>query len=259
MKTKSKMENRPAQRDSGISNLGVLGRKIKNRPAQRDSGNSILKMEEDCHTERTEATKSGIFTILIKNIMGCFMSRWGNMAMSKMQNAPAQRDSGMSNLKIETENSFPQRHSIMSNGRLSGLLCWPHGQKAMSTMQVKNITSCLMGRWEDESMGQKQNRPVQPDSNISILQTSPTDQLAVRPVPQSGDPCRPLDFKTSPVQQDSGMSNLKNRPLCPYCPLAFEKRPAQRYSIMSILELPVLAYHLFLSEKNLQSAKGGLF
>jgi len=92
MKTKNKMENRPAQRDSGNSNLGVLGilgRKTRNEnrpaqrdsgnsnlktslyrpyrpyrpldfktsPAQRDSGNSNLRMGEHCHTEGTEHTE----------------------------------------------------------------------------------------------------------------------------------------------------------------------------------------------------------
>jgi len=71
------------------------------------------------------------------------MGRWGNVAMSKMQNGPAQRHSIMSNLKIETENSLPQRYSKMSNGRLAVLLCWPHGQRAMSTIQVKNIARCF--------------------------------------------------------------------------------------------------------------------
>jgi len=38
----------------------------------------------------------------------------------KSKNCPAQADSEISKLKVETENSLPQRHSKMSNGRLSG-------------------------------------------------------------------------------------------------------------------------------------------
>ena len=64
--------------------------------------------------------------------------------MSKMQNCPAQRHSRMSILKIETENSLPQRHSKMSNGRLSVVLCWPYGQRAISTVQIKNTGYCFM-------------------------------------------------------------------------------------------------------------------
>ena len=51
------------------------------------------------------------------------------------------------------------------------------------------------------------NRPAQRDSRISILKTSPYSPLAVRLVPLCGDPYSPLDFKTSPAQRDSKMSN----------------------------------------------------
>ena len=107
MKTKSKMENSPAQRDSGISSLaggtmglmGVMGKKhiSKISPAQRDSGNSVLKNRPLCpycllcplvfknaspqrHSKMSnlvsrdivtqKGVKDRIFTILIKNIKG---------------------------------------------------------------------------------------------------------------------------------------------------------------------------------------------
>ena len=54
-----------------------------------------------------------------------------------------------------------------------------------------------------------ENRPAQRDSEISILKTSPTGLLAVRLVPQSGDPYRPFDFKTTPAQRHSKMSNCE--------------------------------------------------
>ena len=82
----------------------------------------------------------------IKNITGCFMGRWANESMSKMQNSPAQRYSIMSNMKIETENSLPQRHSKMSN--LSFVeYCHPkHLKKKILTMQIRNIAGCFMGK-----------------------------------------------------------------------------------------------------------------
>ena len=45
-----------------------------------------------------------------------------------LKTAPAQPDSKISNLGVDIESSLPQRHSKMSNGRLSGGLCWPHGR-----------------------------------------------------------------------------------------------------------------------------------
>jgi hypothetical protein len=124
MSQKPVMENNPAQPDSGMSKLGVepenrpaqldspanAGSNLKTCPyrpldfktssAQRDSGISTLRMGEHCHTEGAEYTEKEILTKNIKNIMGCFMGRWGNESKSKMQNGPAQRHSRMSNLKI---------------------------------------------------------------------------------------------------------------------------------------------------------------
>jgi len=97
------------------------------------------------------------------------MGRWVNVSISKMQNGHAQRDSIMSNLKIETENSLPQRHSKMSNGRLSEVLCCPHWQKAISTIQVKNKRCCFMSRWDYGWMWQHKNSPAQRDSGMSNL------------------------------------------------------------------------------------------
>ena len=51
-------------------------------------------------------------------------------------------------------------------------------------------------------------RPAQQDTGMSILKTCPYRPLAVRLVPLCGDPYRPLDFKTSPAQRDSGISKL---------------------------------------------------
>ncbi|MHB9140211.1 MAG: hypothetical protein ACYC4Q_12475, partial [Victivallaceae bacterium] len=54
-----------------------------------------------------------------------------------------------------------------------------------------------------------ENSLPQQDSKISILKTSPAVQLAVRLVPQSGDPYCLLAFKNHPVQQDSRIYKLK--------------------------------------------------
>ena len=146
--------------------------------------------------------------------------------------------------------------STRPNGRLSGLLCWPHRQNGLYTVQIKNIDGCFgrlsgllcwpHGRKTETSpaqqdsgisnfrtmgliglmgpigrMGRKpmiNNSPAQRDSGMSILKTSPTGQLAVRLVPQSGDPYRPLVFKTTPAQQDSKISNL----FFPLCASAFK-------------------------------------
>ena len=83
-------------------------------------------------------------------------------------------------LKVRKKKDFAiiQSNTKIS-GRLSGGLCWPHGQ----------------------------NAPAQRDSGMSNLKTSPYRPLAVRLVPLCGDPYRPLDFKTSPAQRHSKMSN----------------------------------------------------
>jgi len=203
MRQRHKSKNSPAQRDGRLS--GVLcWPHGQNRPTQQDSGISIFRMGEHVHTESAKHTKDGIFTMRIRNIDGCFTGKRVDGAMSKMQNCPAQRYSKMSNLKIKTENSFPQRHSKMSNGRLSGVLCWPHGQNEMSTARIKNIVDAI------RVMGQKhktKNSPVQRDSGMSNLAVRLTSQLAVRLVPQSGDPTSPTERQRAPAQRDSKMSN----------------------------------------------------
>ena len=153
------VKNRPAQRDSEISNLGVLGilrslgilgekTKIKNTPAQRDSGISNL----------TEMVKTGPAQqdseiSILKNSPLCPLCPYCPL---DFKTTPAQRDSRMSNLKVKSENSFPQRYSKMSNP------------------------------------GHCPKNPLCPYCLLCLLV-----------------------FKTSPVQRDSGMSNLKNRPFCP--------------------------------------------
>ena len=122
---KTENKTRPAQHDSKMSNLVLTPSpprplRLNLLCAQPDSGNSKLEMRQHGHTEGTEITKKGIFTMRIKNIWGCFRGKRGNESMSKTQNA------------------LPQRDSKMSNGQLSGVSCWPHGRQGMSIMQVKN-------------------------------------------------------------------------------------------------------------------------
>ena len=121
MKTKSKMENSPAQRDSGISkltvgvlgilrSLGILGGKTKseNCPVQQGSKISnlvltphtlrplrlnLLSAQRDSGMSKLGTGKQGIFTMRIKNKVRCFMGRWVNESMSEMQNSLPQRHS----------------------------------------------------------------------------------------------------------------------------------------------------------------------
>ena len=169
---KTKSETTPAQLDSGMSNLGILrslgilgwktvkqgarmgteNHKNRMRPAQRGSKNSKLDFplclagyqaspalrdvsvfkvaQRDSGMSILGMAEQGIMTVLVKNILGYFMGGWDY----EKQNVCAQRYSKMSILKIETENSLPQRHSRMSNewltvfyagrmGRRESLLC----------------------------------------------------------------------------------------------------------------------------------------
>jgi len=137
-----------AQLDSGMSILVSHLRNLRNLrtnllSAQLDSGISILRMRKHCHTASAENTKDVIFTMLIKNIAGCFMGCWGNEPMSKMQNVSAQRYSEMSNLKIKTENILPQRHSRMSILDFGGTASAEHLKQAMFIERIKNMADCF--------------------------------------------------------------------------------------------------------------------
>ena len=140
---KTENKTRPAQHDSKMSNLVLTPSpprplRLNLLCAQPDSGNSKLEMRQHGHTEGTEITKKGIFTMRIKNIWGCFRGKRGNESMSKTQNALPQRDSKMSNGRLSGKTVPAQPDSKMSNGQLSGVSCWPHGRQGMSIMQVKN-------------------------------------------------------------------------------------------------------------------------
>jgi hypothetical protein len=132
----------------------------------------------------------------VKNTGRCFMCRWGNGTMSKMQNVSAQRYSIMSNLKIETENSLPQRYSKMSNLGLGALSPSNAQRRVMSTVRIKNRGRCFMNRWKNESMSKKQTSPAQRYSEMSNLENCPSC------------PYCPLDLRATPPQLDSGMSSL---------------------------------------------------
>jgi len=98
----------------------------------------------------------------------------------KTENNPAQRDSGISNLNVESENTLPQADSKMSNGRLSGVSCWPHGHKT-------------------------ENNPAQRDSGISNLKVESENTL-----PQA-------DSKMSNGEESQ---TERTSPTCPTCPTA---------------------------------------
>ena len=173
----------------------------RNSPAQRDSGNSILEMGGTLsHRERREHKEGNLYHT-DKEYVGCFRGKLGSEAMNKMQNVPAQRHSKMSNLKIETENSLPQRHSGMSLLDFGGIASAEHSKQTMFIELIKNMAGCF-GRlsgllcWPHGGR-LSGDRPVQRGSGISIFGN-----------------CL-LVFKTSPAQQDSGNSILGNGPFDP--------------------------------------------
>jgi len=159
---------------------------------QRDSGNSILGV--------------GVLRILRSlGIMG---------GKAKNKNSPAQRDSKMSNGRLSglfcrwqggqlPETTPAQRDSKMSNGRLSGVSCWPHGQRAISTMQIKNIIRCFMGRLDYGWMWQRKSTPAQQDSGISNLADG-----AYRSYGAYGTHGPKTCNENRPAQRDSENSNL---------------------------------------------------
>jgi len=149
--------------------------------------------------------------------------------LSASLNSCAQRDSPAiagSNLGIlgslgilgkrhKIKNTLPKQHSKMSNGRLSVLLCWPHGgrlsvslnscaqrdsrmsnfregehfhresakntqRKGISTMLIKNIGRCFMAGWGNKPMSKKQNTLPQRDSKMSILKIETENSLPQR-------------------------------------------------------------------------------
>jgi len=225
---------------SGMSNLKV---ESENTPTQPHSGMSNLKVESENTPPQPHSGMS--------NLRFCLTSQTGPTSLTEQQTTHVETNPGMSNLKVESENTPPQPHSGMSN----------LGMGLMGHMGTIGL------------MGQQpvmKNYPARRDSGISILKNSPYRPLAVRLVPQSGDPYRPLVFKTTPAQRDSGMSKLgmgligpmgpmgpmglmgkkpvmKNGPAqqgsgnsilkacpycpsCPSCPLVFKTSPAQRDS-----------------------------
>jgi hypothetical protein len=178
MRRKQKSKNGFPQRDSKMSNpvLTLCLAGCQASPAMRDASvvKRLLPAQRDSGNSISGKGKQVIMTVLIKNLAGCFMGGCRNEPMSKTQNVSAQRYSKMSNfgrlsvlLGQKAENSLPQRHSRMSNldfgniipakrseqimftlriknivccfGRLSGLLCWPHGGRLSgSKLKVEN-------------------------------------------------------------------------------------------------------------------------
>jgi len=134
----------------------------------------------------------------------------------KNKTSPVQRDSEISILKTSPYRPYrplafkttpAQRHSKMSNKRMSGVSCWPHGQ----------------------------NAPAQRYSGIYILGMGLIGTM--RLIGLMGQ--KPV-MENRPAQWDSKISILKNCPLCPYClscPLASKIAPAERGSKIAILGL----------------------
>jgi len=131
-------ENRPAQRDSGISNPGHCPQNtlcphcpycpldLKTTPAQRDSGISKLRMG-----------LIRVMRVIRQN--------------HKSKNTFPQLDSEMSNLKVETETIFTQLNSKMSNLKLcpycpSCLLCLVVSKKSSAQLdsEIYNLNKNII-------------------------------------------------------------------------------------------------------------------
>jgi len=240
----SKMQNRLAQRDSGISIFerlsGLLcwphGRVFKASPAQRDSGIYNLGME----------------VIRVMGVMGMIRQN------HKIKNTFPQRNFKMSNFKTSPycpscplvfENRYTQLDSGISIfGRLSGALCWPHGHKienssAQLDSRMSNLGMGLMGPMGPIRLMGPKCVPAQRDSGISKLRVGVMRILRSlgwkiksknRPAQRDfGISILKVEIETSPAQADSEISILKTSPYCPYLPLAFKNIPAQRHSKMS--------------------------
>ena len=143
---------------------------------------------------------------------GSGISKWGMKLMGKKhknKNCPAQRDSGMSILKKSPYSPLAVRLVPQGGDPYRPLVFKNSPAQRDSKISNLGVLGILRSLGILGGNTKKENRPAQRDSGMSILKTSPYRPylLAVRLVPQSGDPYRPLDFKNRPPQRDSKMSN----------------------------------------------------
>jgi hypothetical protein len=125
------------------------------------------------------------------------------------------------NLKAIT---YFQKH-MRTGGRLSDLSCWPHGRKT-----------------------ENQNTLPQTDSKMSNGEESRADQLAVRLVPQSGDPTAPAVPENTLPQTDSKMLAVRLVPQSgdPTAPAALENTLPQTDSKDNMRgDLPPVVYNIW--------------
>jgi len=145
-------------------------------------------------------------------------------------------------------NSPVQRDSEISIfGRLSGMLCWPHGHRTENSLPQRDskMSNLRIDQTSQTCQTEPKCSPAQRHSKMSNLAEAVKNNLPQRhSIMSSLGVLGILRWKTksknSPVQRDSGISILKTspyRPYGPYCPLDFKNRPAQRHSIMSILRV----------------------
>jgi hypothetical protein len=171
--------------------------------------------------------------------------------------------------KTKIENCSAQQDSKFSNGRLSGVFCWPQGQDKNSPAQWHSkMTKCWMGimgimgiMGVMRRMGWKtkiESSPTQQDSGIYKSKMCPMrlighiglmgkENQPVKPHSKfsngrlSGVFCWPQgQDENSPAQRHSKMSKRGNSPLSPLClfsPLAPKSKPAQPHSKFSKLVL----------------------
>ena len=156
-----------------MGRMGVIGKITENRSVEPYS----------------EMSNLGIGRIGLMGPMGLMGRKSGK------QSCPGQRDSGISIFKtcpyrpyrpycpLYFKTSPAQRNSKMSNRRLSGVSYWPHGGR------LSGVLCCPHG----------QTSHAQPDSGISNLRFCPLCPFCLS--------C-PLVSKITPAQLDSGISIL---------------------------------------------------
>ena len=164
---KTKIENSPAQQDSKFSN-GRLSdlfcwpqEQDENCPAPRHSKFSKLFFWCSIRPSRTVAFRT------------CHLRAMATTTKAFFENCPAQRHSKFSKLVWFVKNSPAQQHSKMTNGRLSGLFCWPQRQDENSPVQWHSKFSkwinCPLSPLCLFSPLAPKNRPAQRHSRIYKL------------------------------------------------------------------------------------------
>ena len=151
MKTKSKIKDQPAQRDSGISkltvgimgilrSLGILGWKTKSENCPVQQGSKISNLVLTPSPPRP--LRLNLLCAQLDSGMSKLVYHLCNLRNLRTNLLSAQRDSGMSKLGLG--------NIITAEGA-------EHTEKGIFTMQIKNKVRCFMGGWVNGSMSKMQN------------------------------------------------------------------------------------------------------